>query len=696
MARKKGTKKPKKEIEKNNFWKFVGNLPTTLAMAIALAGAIQVTFLLLGILSTTVVVLSFLISLCLSLFIAIKWLTPTSKGSLKESRVINLIAVVFVFAWLIFNSFYTSQNIYQYRDPAVYNITARWLMDNEDLNIPVDKTLSDGTNEEFINQSSAFHVSSDDDSKLYAQGLHLLPVFASGVGRLTDESKALKTNVIFGAVALLALYSFIRIFVKPRYAFLGIVLFSFSLPFLYFSRDMYTEPLLVAMLFSSLALLYQAMKERKTIYWAISGILIGASTMVRVDSYLPIFGMVIGIGLFVAFLNKRSRNNIKNELLAFIIGCLAMCTIGLLDLVVLSKYYYETLDGALSVGMMFSLLLMVIIIAYVAVVIAWKTKYIKILDKATKKWRNPVLLALLSLMLVLAIVAPMTRNGGEKFEIREIAAFQSPILIKDEVNSEPSESTALWVVWYLGLPVAIASLAGLLIYSKKFLYNKNFLIAPFLAIAISVSLFYLFEPKITPDHVWASRRLLTVTFPAIIFFSMVGAENLFKFLKSKWIIKCIAVILPPLLLTPVIIASSFYILERTHSPSLSQVESFCNALPENSAIMLAGNLSVVGIQAVRTYCGVDTHGYSGTLSTEAYKEFYQYSLNNDKVPVVAFYFKEHGVTTPKSIATRLGNYKFKDIEKVFRRKPNRMYEGEQEITVGILKSNGDLRPLVVY
>ena len=46
-------------------------------------------------------------------------------------------ALVLVVAWFALNMRYSAQNLYATRDPATYNIAARWLMDNPSLHISI-------------------------------------------------------------------------------------------------------------------------------------------------------------------------------------------------------------------------------------------------------------------------------------------------------------------------------------------------------------------------------------------------------------------------------------------------------------------------------------------------------------------------------------------------------------------------------
>jgi len=649
-------------------------------------------FLLVEKFDSVTIAISFSIAAVLTAYISTISLNFESKGSKKESRAFNLLSILFVVGWLGFNMFYTSQNIFKYRDPAVYNLTAKWLIDHDNLRIPVDTTLSEGTTEGFVNQSPAFHPINEEGNRLYAQGLHLLPAYSSVLGRATNDYRAFKVNVFLASVALLTLFAFFRLFMAPKYAFLGMACLSFSLPFLYFSRDMYTEPLLVAFLFGSMTALYHAMKNRHNVYWILSGLLLGSTAMVRIDSYLSFFGIFFAIGLYVALLQKRKRKGITKQVSLFLLSCAAACVVGWLDLTVLSKYHYVTLNGRLDISNLFIGVLLLIATMTAVVWVSWKTNIMNTLKKAFLRISLSSAMILLAAVMGLVFIMSVYRIDSEIYAIREIAAFQSPIEIKG-LNYVSYSSVILWIIWYMGIPIALLSLFGLFKFVKQVLRDKTMLGLPAACVFISVSFFYIYDPHITPDHVWASRRLLTIIFPGVIFFAMISVELIMSLPVRKKISNIIKITLPAIVIIPILTTSSFYLFERTHQGSLTQIKELCSILPENSSVLLAGSLSLVGKQAVTTYCNTQTHGYNGILSTEAYIDFYKFAEGQGKVPVVAFYFKEHGVTTVNSYATRLKTYELKDIHKNIKKAPEMMYAGQQQITVGILKSNGDLKPL---
>jgi hypothetical protein len=672
------------------FWKQLINLPLTLATCVAISGGLLIVLLLMEQFTTVLIGASVLFSILLSVLMTTHVGVVPTTGTVKENRIAATLMLIFVILWGIFNSFYTSQNIYQYRDPSVYNITARWLVDNDSLVIPLDTTLSEGTEEEFINQDSGFHPATDDSSRLYPQGLHLLPAFSASIGRFSNVSYAFKANVIIAAIALLVFYAFMRSFILPRYALLGTITLSFTLPFLYFSRDMYTEPLLLLFVFSGLLTTRFAMTSTSRLVWMISGMCFGATTLVRADSYFIFIGAVSFVTIYLASASKTKRMKKLEELLIFGSALVVFSIIGLLDLSQLSKYYFHTLKLQ-NFALVFYLLSAMTAISLMIVALCWRTKLLKKTKKLKSIRTVNAVLFLVPAMIFLVSLVP-TIGGRISYEIRDIAAFQSPIIIKNTLSSG-IENPLNWFVWYLGLPISVLAVLGLLKALKYGMQDKKQYTLLFLGIFLSLLFLYLYDPRITSDHVWASRRFLPIIFPGVVFLSMFGFQYVQDFLTTNKVRIALNSTVVLMIAGSVLSSSNFYIFQRTHTPSLSQVNGLCDVLPENSSVMLAGTLSLVGVQTIRNYCGVETHGYSGTLSTEAYVKFYEYSKKKQKTPVVAFYFTQHGVTTPNSVATRLGEYHLKDIKKVFRTAPTEMHVGKQEITVGILQSSGDLRPL---
>jgi hypothetical protein len=88
-----------------------------------------------------------------------------------------------------------------------------------------------------------------------------------------------------------------------------------------------------------------------------------------------------------------------------------------------------------------------------------------------------------------------------------------------------TELSPWWVVWYLG-PLGLVAYAAVLwsLWPRSTFWRNP--TRTLLAVAASPFAVYLLHPSITGDHVWASRRHLTVLIPAAILFGLAVTRDL--------------------------------------------------------------------------------------------------------------------------------------------------------------------------
>jgi len=185
----------------------------------------------------------------------------------------DFVMLVCVLAWGGYNMPFSSQHILTNRDPATYAIGAAWLSERDNLRMEVAPTLMDVKG---ISPGSAGFTLNKEDNMISAQAQHILPALLGSIGKIVGSKHVLHFNVLFGMTALIALYCFGRLFMRPHWALIGVAVMALSLPLLYFSRDTYTEPLAATFTFGGLALLWLAQKNRRAALWLIAGTVIGA------------------------------------------------------------------------------------------------------------------------------------------------------------------------------------------------------------------------------------------------------------------------------------------------------------------------------------------------------------------------------------------------------------------------------------
>ncbi len=693
MVNKKTKKNVKQETENNSFWIILGNLPISLGVSLAGFGVVAVVLLLLENFKTGLL-LGIGFPVALFCFYGVnRFLVPESPASRRERRIFDVLAILFLLVWGVFNSYYTSQNVYLYRDPALYNSTARWLMDHDNIAIPAENPFGDNPNL-YTTSNSGVDMIKEEPERLYTHGLHVLPSLSAFTGRIFQESAALKINVLIGSLALLAVYGFTRLLTKPRWAFLSTAVLSLSLPMIYFSRDMYTEPISMLYIFTLFSLLYFAKKTRNRALWGISGFMAGASLMTRIDAYLGLVGVVSYLAIFLALSAKKDKKPNIINISIFFASAFAVAIIGWLDLTKLATSYYRF--HAQLIQQQLLLVGAVAIVGLITTMLFWKYGLQqKVYKKISSRTTGTIFVVLVSVLIVGLFARPLVIEGIDYYEVQEIGGTQSIVVQEEQtpnsIGYNVGEQVILWPTWYLGMLFSIFGVLGLLLIIKRSAEDKNLYLLPFLLTFISISSLYLFKPSITPDHIWASRRLLPVILPGVA----VLAAYLLSSIKIKKLYSIILYIaLSAIFITSTLNVSGFLLTEKVRSPLLTQVNDFCAVLPEDSAVLLVGIMGLVSVQTINSYCGVPTVRYVGSPTQEEYQEFYIKAEENKKIPVVAAFVNDKGLLVEGSLIKNLDVTEYKIVEKVFETYPKKTVKTSKEIIYGIIQEDGVVSQII--
>jgi hypothetical protein len=694
---KKFAKSEKKQInpevvsETNLIWKFIGNLPVTLGVALAGFSAVTVSLLLLESFRTPLILGIGMPVAFILFYVTNRSIIPESPSSLRERRVFDLLAIVLVIGWGVFNSAYNAQTVYLYRDPGLYNTTARWLMDHDNIVIPATNPF--GENNQLRTTSNAgVNTIKEDESRLYTHGQRLLPTLTAGVGRVTQEAAALKTNVVIGALALLAVYGFIRLFSKPRWALLVTTVLGMSLPMLYFSRDMYTEPLSMLFIFTMLSFVYYAKRTEKAAIWVLAGIVAGVTTMTRIDAYLGLAGLFIYLVSYLLVAKNRTKSLINVSV--FLSSFSLTAIVAWLDLTQLGTAYYRFHEDLISMQLV--LLASIIASGMAVVFVSWKTRVLgKITNILSIKALKRLSVIIIGIVAIVLFSRPLIVDGTREYEVQKIGGTESIVLqtekTQNSITYDLGERVILWPVWYLGALLCFFGLIGLFIMSNRLWNDESLLLIPFFLSFLSVATLYFFSPSITRDHIWASRRILPLIMPGIVFLAAY-VLNLKTFRSKGYsLLYYISVLI--IFGTAVLNTSGFFLKERTNDPLLTQVNDFCEILPDDSAVLLVGIFGLVGTQTVHSYCRVPTVRYLGNSepTRSEFVDFYYNAVENGYVPVVASFYNDRGLFASGSRVTDLDKTNYKTVKKVFSKAPGEMVKASKQITMGILNSDGRVK-----
>jgi hypothetical protein len=527
--------------------------------------------------------------------------TPQSVLT-KERNVSNTLVLIGVMGWLIFNGLLTPQHLFIDRDPAIYTNGAIWLTENDSLRPPVLREL-DGIGGVRSN-ANGFDFSVSDPDELYAQGLHVLPALLALGGRIFGVSAMLHMNVLFGASALLAVYAAARIFIAPRWSLLAPAIMSVSMPFIYFSRDTYGEPLAATFTFGVLALVGSALQSKNILPWLIAGLMLGAGTMTRIDGFLTIAAMMGFVLLSMAMAERglERRLALKTGFM-FVLGTSITAAISMADLLILSKGYYLSQQGLMRKE--FVLIGAVAAVGALFVWLSWRTSIVKKLDVATSGRRPYVLAGALVAGTLLLMTRPLWFTGYlfAREGVREANTVRSF-----------SEYSTYWVSWYVGEVIFLLGILGVAYAAFRVMKTWRPYVMALFAVTATTMIVYFLMPSIYPDQIWASRRMLPVIMPGLVLFGVYLASVLTDRMQLSRVHSGAAYIVVScfLVVTPLLISKP--ILNNRDVMQLGLIQEVCTNISNDTLVVWPTRLSGKLIMPTRGMCGVSSYGY-GTIET---------------------------------------------------------------------------------
>lgn len=643
--------------------------------------------------------LFWIIGLTLSLIASViiyKTYNTDRPGSRTEQFLFDVVVLIGVFFWVGINMYYSSQNIYSFRDPGVYGITAAWVQRNDTLNIARSDVYGDRAQEAGINlktSSAGFGGSLVKKDTIYAQGQHLFPSLLGVIGRFVGDSWMYRLNAVFGGIALLAVYAVARLFVKPRWAFLSIIIFGATLPLIYFSRDTYSEPLAAAITFGALALLWAAEKSNNLKLWLVSGMTAGGIVLSRVDGYLTIAAIVLYFIIRLATVDAKDKLSKAKCVLTYAVGALSVGLLGYFDLTRLSSGYYVGLNHKVQHEIF--LIFLLITIGILGVAISWNTKLIDYIDKHSKKWRSTVIIIFVIFVGLFFASRPLwqqVQRAGLKKPNEVIMQFQKTA--GHEINGKRNyyEQSFNWVIWYIGPAMAGFGVIGMAVSASKVLKDKKYIkYLPTLLVVATTAIVYLYRPSINPDQIWAARRFLPVVMPGLIIFSIFIYEKLWdiNYLKPKLRHGVIVVLIILSIGTPLFISLP-YLRIRTFDSQLSQMKELCDKLPDNSVVILGGTLRLVGVQSVNTFCEVPTYGVKKDITNKNIAQASNTAIRKGLTPYLVVFAKEENlVPTELKNADHLSTIIYNKLPTTLFTPPRGLVTVDQTMVLSRLDENGN-------
>lgn len=445
-------------------------------------------------------------------------MVPQAPGTSRAALAGAGIALLMAMAWYLVQRGYTAEMIGLDRDPAQYTLSALYLMHHPTPDVAIDPALPalaaqvPGLLTDFLlgNTGAVNHI----------QGNDLLPGLLAFSGWLRGPAGVFSGNVAIGALALLSVYALARRILGPLWGLLPMMLLTVTMPLAAFSRMPYTEPTALVFVCGMLVALWVALNRRSLRLFALAGVFAGATMMARIDGGLTMVAGLSALSLVaIGPVSAERRREGRMAMLVFTWGALPAAALGWLDLVVHSPKYLSGLAGEL-----YPVLAAMPVILGLGVGLS----LLRSVTGRSAAWmavhgRGLGLLA--GTLVALACAAMVTRpwwlvqhfvknrDGGDY--VGAVAARQKLEGLPIDGTRSYDEMTINWIAWYFGWVVVVAALLGAVAIAIRFCRQRDARLLVVWVIPVLVGLVYLNRIAITPDQIWALRRLVPVVLPAV-------------------------------------------------------------------------------------------------------------------------------------------------------------------------------------
>lgn len=477
-----------------------------------------------------------------ALLAAATWrLVPPPPKATRAHLGALAVAVALAVGWVALGLRSVAEYVVVNRDPGFLTLQALWLTRNPAAPIPVGSAEAAAAAAPGASAGTeAFWLH---DGLLHAQGNKLVPALLAVQGWAGGERAVLAGNLLLGAVALLAVFAAARRFAGPVWALVPTAALALSLPYLEVTRAAYTEPVTVAFLAGGLALAHGlwhgpggglAVVRAVPARWALVGALNGATAAARIDGAVVVAGLALACVLLgVAPLGAADRRGAVRGALASLAAGTAMVVLGMGDVLLLSPEYVRIHASQLT-----ALTAATGVLVLVAVVVLLLPGRALAAARTAVHARRRVLgLASAGVVLLLGLVLasrPLWWQGrstdpatgfGYAVSVLQEAAGQAI----DPARSYDEQSLA-WVGWYLGVPAVVLGFAGLALLARRGVALRDPAAVLLVAVVGVAAVFPLVRVNITPDQVWAARRLVPATFPGLL----IAASCALAALAGRW------------------------------------------------------------------------------------------------------------------------------------------------------------------
>ncbi|WP_159940544.1 MULTISPECIES: hypothetical protein [unclassified Nocardiopsis] len=538
-------------------------------------------------------------------------LIPDPDEDVPWWPVVLVLAVTAAFA--VVQVAYHAEALVIRRDPASYAMYTAWIAENGYLPIPQQRELIAGDDPSLSYQSLAHYERGDVIWPQFMAGAPLVTSIGYWLGGLDGM---LVTTPFLGALGVLTFAGLTARLVGARWAPLGALVLALCLPQQWVSRFTYSEPLTQILLLGGLILAYDALARRTgpRERWSAAhtlavsaGLVFGLALVVRIDALRDLLPVVGFVGLLL--LARRG------QALPMLGGLAAGVGLGLYAGYGLSRPYLDYLSDSLNPLLLISAAVLALTVAATAAL--WRYG---IPHAERVRWLPNTVAALALLAMVLFAVRPLLwpdYGHGSDFTDGWVAYVQEreglwPI----EGSRTYYDMSLYWVGWYVGLSTVLFASLGVALVLRRLVQRRDpqwLLPAMLLVWTVATTLL---RPAITPDHPWASRRLIVLVIPAFVLFAVWFVARFTRYctvpggrtVAARGLPVAVGAVAVAAMVAPTAATSAAGIMGyRQDVGTVAATHRLCAALPEDASVVVVDSgMASNYMPLLRNVCGVPT------------------------------------------------------------------------------------------
>jgi hypothetical protein len=171
--------------------------------------------------------------------------------------------------------------------------------------------------------------------------------------------------------------------------------------------------------------------------------------------------------------------------------------------------------------------------------------------------------------------------------------------------------TLYWVVWYIGVPALLLATYGAALLARRMVRRRSLeWLLPY-SVIVWTTVTTLLRPGITPDHPWASRRLISVVIPGLLLLAIWALAWVVRRIRrlgyGRRATGAAALAGAVLLLVPIAATSVGLMFTRTEQGEITAVRQLCQKLGHGASVLIVERVTADRFtQVVRGMCGLPT------------------------------------------------------------------------------------------